>query len=100
MRSLRSLRQALCLLTLCAITAPAGEYAGIIAPYTANNSLAGAVFCVADNRKILACEAAGLADIASNRPMRPDDLFWIASMTKSFTALAIMTLVEDGKLSL
>jgi len=32
--------------------------------------------------------------------MRPDSLFWIASMTKSISAAAILTLVDEGKLTL
>jgi serine beta-lactamase-like protein LACTB len=41
----------------------------------------------------------GLANVELNVPMRPDHLFYAASVGKQFTAAAIMTLVEDGKLT-
>ncbi|MDR1789877.1 MAG: beta-lactamase family protein [Opitutaceae bacterium] len=78
----------------------AGPYADIIAPYASNNTTSGAVFLVADAQRVIACEAAGFADIASAKPMRPDTLFWIASMTKPITAAAFMMLVDEGKVAL
>lgn len=42
----------------------------------------------------------GLADIASNRPITEDTVFRIGSVTKLFTALAIMQLVEQGLVDL
>ena len=41
----------------------------------------------------------GFADLAAPRPMRTDDLFWIASMTKPVTAVAVLMLQDEGKLS-
>lgn len=72
----------------------------MIKPYIDENAAAGAVFLVADAEKTLACEAAGLADIASQKPMRPDAVFWIASMTKPMTAACLMMLVDEGKVAL
>src|SRR4051812_43573324 len=43
---------------------------------------------------------AGLRDVASKAPVERDTVFRIASMTKSFTAMAILKLRDDGKLSL
>lgn len=42
----------------------------------------------------------GLKDIATSAPLTNDDIFRIASISKSFSATAIMQLVEAGKLSL
>jgi len=42
----------------------------------------------------------GIADVAANRPATADTLFRIGSVSKNFTALAIMKLVNEGKLSL
>jgi len=39
----------------------------------------------------------GYADIAAKKPMRTDDLFWIASQSKPITATALMMLVDEGK---
>lgn len=61
---------------------------------------AGAVTLVVSPRGAIALEAFGLADLASQRPMRRDSVFWIASMTKPITAMGVLMLVEEGKLSL
>lgn len=71
-----------------------------IAPYLEDNTIAGAVLAVATPDKLLAVEASGFADLAQKRAMNEDDLFWIASMTKPITAIAVMMLVEEGKLDL
>lgn len=42
----------------------------------------------------------GVQDIAARRPVTADSLFRIASMTKAFTALAILKLRDEGRLSL
>ena len=42
----------------------------------------------------------GLADISRGRPATPQTAFGIASLTKSFTALATVQLAEKGRLSL
>jgi len=61
---------------------------------------AGAVTLVVSPRGAIALEAFGLADIASQRPMRRDSVFWIASMTKPITSMGVLMLVEEGKLGL
>jgi CubicO group peptidase (beta-lactamase class C family) len=60
--------------------------------------ISGAVTVVVDKNKVLALDTIGLADIATNRPMKADSLFWIASMTKPFTAVSILMLQDEGKL--
>src|SRR4029079_3314986 len=42
----------------------------------------------------------GYRDVPSKAPVTPDIVFRIASMTKSFTAIAILKLRDEGKLSL
>src|SRR5262249_24614987 len=44
-------------------------------------------------------EAQGLMDLASKRPMAKDTIFRIMSMTKPVTAVAVMMMEEQGKLS-
>lgn len=44
--------------------------------------------------------AAGLADIASNTPNTKDTVFRIGSLTKTFTAIAVMQLWEQGQIDL
>ena len=43
--------------------------------------------------------AAGLREVASKAPANADTVFRIASMTKSFTAMCILKLRDEGKLS-
>src|SRR3954469_23529897 len=64
----------------------------------AKKEIAGAVTAVVTKDKFLDLQATGFADIESKRPMRPDTLFWIASMTKPVTAVAILMLQDEGKL--
>jgi CubicO group peptidase (beta-lactamase class C family) len=45
-------------------------------------------------------ETYGKADVERNKPMRPDTLFRIYSMTKPLTSTAIMTLYEEGRFQL
>ena len=65
----------------------------------AKNEIAGAVTVVVAKDKVLHLEASGLADVAGKRPMTPDTLFWIASMTKPVTGVAILMLQDEGKLT-
>src|SRR5262245_46717506 len=70
-----------------------------IQPFVDDGTIAGAVTLVAHKGEIVSLDAVGLADIASKKPMRPDTLFWIASMTKPITATSVMILQDEGKLS-
>jgi CubicO group peptidase (beta-lactamase class C family) len=65
----------------------------------AKNEIAGAVTVVVNRDKMLHLETTGFADVAGKRPMTPDTVFWIASMTKPTTATAILMLQDDGKLN-
>jgi CubicO group peptidase (beta-lactamase class C family) len=62
------------------------------------NEVSGAVTVVVATDRVLHVEANGMADIATKRPMTPDTLFWIASMTKPVTGVAILMLQDEGKL--
>ncbi len=63
------------------------------------HEIAGAVTLVATRDKVVQLEAVGQANVAGNEPMRPDSIFWIASMTKPVTATAVLILQDEGKLS-
>lgn len=67
--------------------------------FIAANEIAGAVTLVADPEGIVHLMAQGDADVAAQKPMKPDTIFWIASMTKPVTATAVMMMVDSGKLS-
>ena len=65
----------------------------------AKNEIAGAVTVVVSKDKVLHLESSGFADMASKKAMAPDTLFWIASMTKPITGVAILMLQDEGKLN-
>jgi len=79
--------------------APAKNIADALLPLVENHTIAGAVTLVADRSKVLSLETVGYADLTAKKPIQPDNLFWIASMTKPVTATAILMLQDEGKLS-
>jgi CubicO group peptidase (beta-lactamase class C family) len=62
--------------------------------------ISGAVTLIARNGRIAHFETHGLMDIETKKPMAKDAIFRLASMTKPVTGVAIMMLIEDGKLRL
>ena len=62
--------------------------------------ISGAVTLVARHGKIAHLEAHGLLDIESKRAMPKDGVFRLASMSKPITAVAVMMMVEEGKVRL
>ncbi len=61
--------------------------------------VAGVVTLLATKDKMLHLGAAGRSDTATGRKMQTDDIFWIASMSKPITAVALAILVDDGKVA-
>lgn len=96
----------LCLLSLWAVAVRAETPAkpasipAAIQSFIDQGQLSGAVTLVAQDGKVVSFEATGLQDIESKTPMSRESLFWIASMTKPITALAVMMLQEEGKLNI
>ncbi len=61
----------------------------------------GAAYCISHKGRVIACGALGNGNgIGDDSPMKPDTVFGIASITKTFTASAIMQLIEDGYIRL
>jgi CubicO group peptidase (beta-lactamase class C family) len=63
------------------------------------HQLAGVVTVVGNKQGVVRLDAVGNFDLESKQPIREDALFRIASMTKPVTAMAIMILVDQQKLS-
>ncbi|MBL9172726.1 MAG: beta-lactamase family protein [Verrucomicrobiales bacterium] len=63
-----------------------------------SNEIAGAVTMVVARDAVLHVDSCGWSDVAARRPMEPDSLFWIASMTKPITGVAVLMLQDEGKL--
>ena len=75
-------------------------FRSVLGPFVGREELAGAVALVADREKVLSVTAVGFADVEAAKPMKEDAVFWIASQSKGITAVAVMMLVDEGKLSL
>lgn len=58
----------------------------------------GAAIIVTRNGKTIFREGYGMADLAANIPVHPSMAFRLGSITKQFTAVAILILAEHGKL--
>ena len=70
-----------------------------IAPHIVAGEPGGAIIVMRDGKAIYR-RAFGLADVANKVAIKPDDVFRIGSITKQFTAVAILMLAEQGKLAL
>lgn len=97
---------AILLAALCvpsAVTAQSASSFDAVAPtmqaFVDKGEIAGAVTLLATRDNVLYLGAAGSSDMAAGRKMRTDDIFWIASMSKPITAVAIAILVDDGKIA-
>ena len=66
----------------------------------AAKELSGAVTLVARRGRVVQHEALGVIDLDSNKPMTKDTLFKLASSSKPVTAVAVLILLEEGKLKL
>ena len=66
----------------------------------AAGEMTGAVTIVARKGKIVHLEAQGVMDLDSKKPVAKDTMFRVASMTKPVTGLAIMMMIEEGKVRL
>ncbi|MCX6911188.1 MAG: serine hydrolase [Verrucomicrobia bacterium] len=86
------------LASLHAADAP-GPLAPVLQSLVDKRIAPGVVVLVADKEKVLDLEAVGYASLDAKTPMRTDCLFWIASMTKTFTAAALMMMVDEDKVN-
>ncbi|MBI4891779.1 MAG: beta-lactamase family protein [Acidobacteria bacterium] len=60
----------------------------------------GAISLIIRNGKVVDFRAFGLRDVEANLPMEKDTICRVYSMTKTVTSVAIMMLVEEGKITL
>ena len=68
--------------------------------HLAKHKVPGVSLAVVKDGKPLKVQGYGLADVEGKTPVTADTVFQLASVTKQFTAAAVMLLAEDGKLSL
>lgn len=82
------------------IDAVAPEIDALFARYQAEQHVPGLVYGVVKDGKLAYVKGSGVQDLKAKRPVNADSLFRIASMTKAFTALSILSLRDAGKLAL
>jgi CubicO group peptidase (beta-lactamase class C family) len=68
--------------------------------YQKDTPVPGLVYGIVADGRLVHVRGLGVQDTATKRPVTADSLFRIASMSKAFTALAILDLRDQGKLSL
>ena len=68
--------------------------------FATREHIPGAAWGIIVDGKLVHVGVTGLRDVAKRAPVDPNTVFRIASMTKSFTAMAILKLRDEGKLAL
>lgn len=71
-----------------------------LAKVIADAKVPGVSVTIIENGQIALTKGYGYADLKTKRPVTPEIVFRAGSISKSFTSIAIMMLVEEGKLSL
>src|SRR6185503_18763918 len=72
----------------------------LVHDFIARRHVPGAAWGVIVDGRLAHTGTAGLRDVETKAPVAADTVFRIASMTKSFTAMSILKLRDEGKLSL
>jgi CubicO group peptidase (beta-lactamase class C family) len=73
-----------------------GRLDKVMTDYVEQGKLPGAAALIARRGKIAYFETFGMMDIETNKKMRTDTMFRIASMSKAITSVAVMILYEEG----
>lgn len=68
--------------------------------FLAEHHVPGAALAVAKDGRLVYARGFGYADLAEKTPVEPTALFRVASVSKPITAVAVMQLVEQGRLRL
>jgi CubicO group peptidase (beta-lactamase class C family) len=72
----------------------------IVGEFVTSNHIPGAAWGIVIDGEVAHVGVTGYRDLETKSPVTPDSVFRIASMTKSFTAISILKLRDEGKLSL
>ena len=68
--------------------------------YVDDGHIAGFLTVVARHGKIVHFETIGMRDVENSKPVEPDTIFHIYSMSKPITSVAVMMLYEEGHFQL
>src|SRR2546428_2877993 len=96
----RSLFLMLCLLAARSATVRADAVDSYVRDATRKQSIPGVSIAVVREGKLLKAQGYGFANVELESPATPETVYQLASMTKPFTAIGIMLLVEDGRIRL
>ena len=77
-----------------------GDVDKIFGDFAARAHVPGAAWGIVIDGELAHPGATGFRDVAAKAPVDADTVFRIASMTKSFTAISVLKLRDEGKLSL
>lgn len=86
--------------TATASTAKWKQLDNTLQEYVTNKWIAGATALIAKDGKIIYYKSFGFRDLEKKTPATNDAIYRIASQTKAITSVAIMILVQEGKLQL
>ena len=82
------------------LAAAFGDIDRIFTEFATRTHVPGAAWGIVIDGELAHAGSSGYRDLAANAPVDADTVFRIASMTKSFTAMSILKLRDEGKLSL
>jgi CubicO group peptidase (beta-lactamase class C family) len=101
------------ILAVCTSAAPAADVAelgfdaarlqrldALIQDHVERKQIAGGIMFIARDGKTAWQRTYGMQDIEAARPLAPDAIFRIASMSKAVTSVAVMMLYEEGRFRL
>ncbi len=80
--------------------ASAREFEGFVDSFMEREKVPGIAVAISREGDVIYQKGFGVRDLETKEPVTPDTIFGVASVTKSFTAAAIMHLAAEGKLSL
>ncbi len=88
-----------CLLIACTTILQADEIDDYVKGFISRHRIPAAAIAVTKNGKLVKAAGYGTANLEWATPTTPDTLFEIGSITKQFSAEAVMMLAQDGKLA-
>jgi CubicO group peptidase (beta-lactamase class C family) len=103
----RHARRALFLLSLCLLVVPPlvaqdrfADLARVVTAELEETKTPGALVAIVQDGKVVYAKGFGVANVETGQPMTPDMTFPLASMTKMYTATALVSLAEEGQIDL
>ncbi|MED4753715.1 serine hydrolase domain-containing protein [Brevibacillus choshinensis] len=76
------------------------EFEAFVERFMDREKVPGLAIAISQEGEVIYQKGFGMRDLETKEPVSPTTIFGVASVTKSFTAMAIMQLVAEGKLAL